>query len=202
MYHHHPNLHYWTGLTGHEVEKEPFYAALLSYCTEATFVDSNSRLPAGHVIRLATKSDVEPIAQLCKEFGDDSIYLPMTLDQGRVEAHELIKNAQIWVYDVNGQCSSICAVTRTTYNVSCITKVYTTPKFRRVGCAEHLVRHVTRGLLFDTERDAVTLYVSHGNNAQRVYDRVGFVGLCGNERPGGVEDSIELGFVGTTRGHW
>ena len=64
---------YWTGLTGHEVEPEPFYAALLSYCTEATFVDSTSRLPAGHVIRPATKSDVESVAQLCKEFGDDSV---------------------------------------------------------------------------------------------------------------------------------
>ena len=159
---------YWTGLTGHEVEPEPFYAAFLSYCTESTFIDSNSRLPAGHVIRLATKSDVESVAQLCKEFGDDSVslsplnrpsvngtiltlrlqlqvYFPMTLDQGRIEAQELIKNAQIWVYDVNSQCSTVCAVTRTTYNVSCVTKVYTTPKFRKMGCAEHLVRHVTRG---------------------------------------------------------
>ena len=57
-------------------------------------------------------------------------------------------------------------------------------------------------LLFDTKRDAVTLYVSHGNSAQRVYDRVGFVGLCGKGKAEGVEDAIELGFVGTTRGHW
>jgi len=57
-------------------------------------------------------------------------------------------------------------------------------------------------LLYDVGRDAVTLYVSHGNSAQRVYDRVGFVGLCGKEQPAGVEDSIELGFVGTIRGHW
>ena len=64
---------YWTGLTGHETEPEPFYAALLSHCTESTFIDSVSQLPAGHVIRLATKSDVESVAQLCKEFGDDSV---------------------------------------------------------------------------------------------------------------------------------
>lgn len=69
----------------------------------------------------------------------------MTLDQGRVEAEELVKNAQVSVYDVNGQCAAVCAVTRTTYRVSCITKVYTTPKFRKMGCAERLVRHVTRG---------------------------------------------------------
>ena len=64
---------YWTGLTGHEVESEPFYAALLSYCTQSTFTHPSSRLPAGHVIRLATQSDVESVAQLCKEFGDDSV---------------------------------------------------------------------------------------------------------------------------------
>lgn len=69
----------------------------------------------------------------------------MTLDQGRIEAEELIKNAQTWVYDINGHCATICAVTRTTYEVASITKVYTTPRFRRMGCAEHLVRHVTRG---------------------------------------------------------
>ena len=57
-------------------------------------------------------------------------------------------------------------------------------------------------LLFDREKEAVTLYVGHGNSAQRVYDRVGFVGLCGKEQPEGVEDSIEFGFVGTARGHW
>lgn len=57
-------------------------------------------------------------------------------------------------------------------------------------------------LLFDVSREAVTLYVSHGNSAQRVYDRVGFVGLCGREQPVGVEDAIELGFVGTVRGLW
>lgn len=64
---------YWTALTGHEVEPEPFYAALLSHCTQSSFIDSSSRLPAGHVIRLATRSDVGAVAQLCKEFGDDSV---------------------------------------------------------------------------------------------------------------------------------
>jgi hypothetical protein len=66
---------YWTGLTGHEVESEPFYAALLSYCTEPTLIDASSQLPAGHAIRLATKPDLEAVAQLCKEFGDDSVSL-------------------------------------------------------------------------------------------------------------------------------
>lgn len=64
---------YWTSITGHEVEPEPFYAALLSYCTESTFIDSSPQLPPSHAIRLATRSDIETVAQLCKEFGDDSV---------------------------------------------------------------------------------------------------------------------------------
>ena len=133
-------------------------------------------------------------------------------------------NGLIWIYESEGEVTSICAVTRNTQNVSAITKVYTTPKWRRRGFAEHLVRNVTRrlvvkvippfrfdtnlhphftSLLFDCGKRNVTLYVGHNNSAQRVYDRVGFVGLCGKERVNGVEDSLELGLVtGAPRGHW
>lgn len=133
-------------------------------------------------------------------------------------------NGLIWIYESEGEVTSICAVTRNTQNVSAITKVYTTPKWRRRGFAEHLVRNVTRrlvidhhrrylfdtklhprftSLLFDCGKRNVTLYVGHNNSAQRVYDRVGFVGLCGKEKVNGVEDSLELGLVtGASRGHW
>ena len=58
-------------------------------------------------------------------------------------------------------------------------------------------------LLFDCGKRNVTLYVGHNNSAQRVYDRVGFVGLCGKEKVNGVEDSLELGLVtGAPRGQW
>lgn len=58
-------------------------------------------------------------------------------------------------------------------------------------------------LLLDCGKRNVTLYVGHNNSAQRVYDRVGFVGLCGKEKVNGVEDSLELGLVtGAPRGHW
>ena len=46
-------------------------------------------------------------------------------------------------------------------------------------------------LLFDCGKDSVVLYVGHENSAQRVYDRVGFAGLCGKDKPDGVEDSVE-----------
>ena len=57
-------------------------------------------------------------------------------------------------------------------------------------------------LLYNFKKDSVVLYVGHENSAQRVYDRVGFAGLCGKDKPDAVEDSLELGFVGADRGHW
>ena len=160
------------------------------------------------------------------------MYFPLEIDAATIEARELISNGLIWIYESDGEVTSICAVTRNTQNVSAITKVYTTPKWRRRGFAEHLVRNVTRrfvtnhfpssnlalifftlpqplasirhfSLLVDCGKRSVTLYVGHNNSAQRVYDRVGYVGLCGKEKVNGVEDSLELGLVtGAPRGHW
>ncbi|OCH89554.1 hypothetical protein OBBRIDRAFT_659549 [Obba rivulosa] len=192
----------WTAMTGFVVEPEPFYAALFSYCNGRTYRKSDVPLPQGHSLRRATLRDLEPVAQLCKEFADDTIYFPLEIEKARLEAHALISKGQIWVYDADDDITTICAVTRDTNRVSAITKVYTTPRWRRHGCAEFLVRDVTARLLFDCGKDSVVLYVGHTNNAQRVYERVGFVGLCGKDKPEGVEDSLELGFAGTNRGHW
>ncbi|GBE77432.1 hypothetical protein BKA93DRAFT_51891 [Sparassis latifolia] len=192
----------WSDLTGFLIEPEPFYAAYFSHCTPETFKYSDAMLPQGHVLRRATVRDVEPVAQLCKEFADDSVYFPLTIEAARIEARELITKGQIWVYDASGDLTTICAVTRNSNRVSAITKVYTTPRWRRRRCAEFLVRDVTARLLFDTMKDSVILYVGHENSAQRVYDRVGFAGLCGKNKSDSIEDSLELGFVGAHRGHW
>ncbi|KIJ66205.1 hypothetical protein HYDPIDRAFT_86264 [Hydnomerulius pinastri MD-312] len=190
----------WSNLTGFQVGPQPFYAAYFTYCTDETFIGSSFVLPAGDFIRRATHSDIDGVAQLCKEFADDSIYFPLDLDRARVEAKGLINKGQIWIYESAGAVAAISAVTRTSLNVSAITKVYTCPNFRRRGFAEHLVRYVTRRLI-DCGKEVV-LYVGHENSAQRVYDRVGFVGLCNKDKPAGVEDALELGYVGTNRGHW
>jgi hypothetical protein len=63
----------WANSTGFQVEEEPFYAAYLSYCTAATFVESKSQLSPGHEMRPAIMGDLGSIAQLCKEFADDSV---------------------------------------------------------------------------------------------------------------------------------
>jgi len=194
---------YWSDLVKCPIELEPFYAAYYSFCNQETFKESGALLPRGDSIRRAKFEDLAAVTQLCKEFADDSVYFPLEIDAAMVEARELISNGLIWIYESEGEATSICAVTRSTQNVSAITKVYTTPKWRRRGFAEHLVRNVTSRLLVDCGKQSVTLYVGHNNSAQRVYDRVGFVGLCGKEKVNGVEDSLELGLAtGAPRGHW
>ena len=64
---------YWKQLTNIAVEPEPFYAASYTWCTLATFKDSEAPLPRGDYIRRANMRDLEQVAQLCKEFADDSV---------------------------------------------------------------------------------------------------------------------------------
>ena len=66
----------WTTLTGFQVEPEPFYAAYFSFCNTRTFKQSHARLPASHQLRRAVMNEVEQVAQLCKEFADDSVSRP------------------------------------------------------------------------------------------------------------------------------
>jgi hypothetical protein len=63
----------WTAATGYRVEPEPFYAALYTYCTPATFSDQPLRIPAGHELRKANLGDLDSVRQLCQEFADDGV---------------------------------------------------------------------------------------------------------------------------------
>ena len=98
------------------------------------------------------------------------------------------------IHDPQVQENGLCGTPRAACNERVCSSLFT--------LGYQIAHRSLNRLLFDTKRDAVTLYVGHGNSAQRVYDRVGFVGLCGKEQPVGVEDSIELGFAGTARGQW
>jgi hypothetical protein len=64
---------HWSHLTGFRIEPEPFYAAFFSFCNTTTFRNSTTVLPTGHCLRRATPGDLEQVAQLCKEFADDSV---------------------------------------------------------------------------------------------------------------------------------
>ena len=133
----------------------------------------------------------------------------------------MISQHGVWVYEAMGKIASICAVGRDSQKVAAITKVHTTSAWRKNGFAEHLLRRVTQMYVFLTSSQAVTfnlraetrrlfasgkervvLYVGYDNRAMRVYDKVGFVGLLGQEKPDGVEDVLELGFIGADKGHW
>ena len=64
---------HWSRLTGFVVNSEPFYAAHFSYCDTSIFQASDARLPRGHELRKAKPRDMEAVAQLCKEFADDTV---------------------------------------------------------------------------------------------------------------------------------
>ncbi|KAJ7293057.1 hypothetical protein C8J57DRAFT_15008 [Mycena rebaudengoi] len=183
----------WSKLTRIEIALEPMYTCFFLYCTPQSLTPSTS--DAGGKARRATISDLHMTARLCQEFTDDSYY-PLSISDATIEAQQLIHRGQLWVYETTtGEIASICAVARTSWHVSAITKVYTTPKWRRNGFGQDLVREVTR-LLFKCGKHGVVLYVGCDNGAQRIYGRVGFL------RELDVEICSELGFVGLDRGHW
>lgn len=218
----------WKTMTGNAYG-DPLYSATSSYCTTRTFRGAQTISEPHHSMRRATLDDLEQCAALCQEFAATSPPFTLTASQARKEAETLIRNRQLWVYELPKAASSstssdktscspplptskvdrssmaistIVAVTRTTPMVSAITKVYTTDRFRRRGCADRLVAHVTDELLQKDPVRSVVLFVGHTLDAVRVYDRVGFVGLDGTSKVDSVEDWLELGFERTDLGHW
>ncbi|KZW00603.1 hypothetical protein EXIGLDRAFT_695575 [Exidia glandulosa HHB12029] len=202
----------WSLLTGAVVHPEPFYSASYSFCTLQTLVpERKGPLPAGHRLRRASQDDLMAVAQHCQLFAEESVYFPETDDAAVEEAQQLITKRALWVYEIIADdedgvpvisIACVCAVTRTSANVAAITKVFTHPRFRQRGCAERLVRHVTKEQLTTLGKKMVVLYVGHTNSAARVYDRVGYEGLCDKPKVEGVEDWLELGFENSDRGHW
>ncbi|KAG8933442.1 hypothetical protein FRC02_011820 [Tulasnella sp. 418] len=201
----------WTTATNmrHMPIADPYYAAKHTFCTRETLSsDSYGPLPAGHSMRLADWSDLKRGAELCFGFAVGSEPFVLSEDGAVLEATGMIKNGQMFVYNIASEdghieTASIVCVTRTSGSVSAITKVYTNPDHRGRKYAERLVRHVSHHLLFEAKKSAVVLFVAHDNKAaEKVYDRVGFAGLCGKPRPEGVSDWIEIGFEDTDLGHW
>lgn len=64
---------YWSDLVKCAIEPEPFYAAYYSFCNPETFKESEDPLSRGDSIRRANMEDLAAVAQLCKEFADDSV---------------------------------------------------------------------------------------------------------------------------------
>ncbi|KAF8530013.1 hypothetical protein BU17DRAFT_59792 [Hysterangium stoloniferum] len=198
----------WSNITGVELEKKLYYSAQLTYCSQSTLI-KNPILAndLAYRLRLATEQDIQKVAILCYEFASTSEPFILTRDEALKEAAYLVSNKMGWVHEIfHGSSSDIACVvatTRNSKNVGTISKVYTSQRWRRHGCAERLVRHVCEHLLNVERKQWVALYVSHENRAaEKVYDKVGFVGLCGKDRVEGVEDWVEIGFGNARLGHW
>ena len=63
----------WSDLVRCPIEPEPFYAATYSFCNRETFKEFHDPLSREDNIRRANMGDLAQVAQLCKEFADDSV---------------------------------------------------------------------------------------------------------------------------------
>lgn len=161
----------WTRLTGIELDADPeYYSAKLTHCTHTTFRNRRSTQPVdrSYVMRPAVLADIPAAAELCHGFAAVSVRLflfdtrkwriygvnliiqePFTLSyEGAVqEATYLVRNNMLWVHEIIRpgkpvEIASIVATTRSSESVVGITKVFTNPGTRNMGCAERLVRTV------------------------------------------------------------
>ncbi|KAF8872523.1 hypothetical protein CPB85DRAFT_1237624 [Mucidula mucida] len=205
----------WSSLTGISRYAEPYYAAKLSVCTSRTISNRSASIIPGLQmdLRLAVPADLQGVAELCYGFASESDPFTLTRDEALKEASHLIQNKQVWVHGIrqeatnNGpsEIASIVACTRNADQCATITKVYTNPRWRRRGCAERLVRRVTK-ILLSSRYEEVALYVAHDNPAAaKVYHRVGFAGLGDGSADGvNCEHWSEIGFDRNVveLGHW
>ncbi|KAG9010300.1 hypothetical protein FRB94_010650 [Tulasnella sp. JGI-2019a] len=199
-----PFVHAWSSSTGATPVIDPYYAAKHTFCTRESLTSAPiSPLSVSHSLRLAEPSDLVGAASLCHGFASGSEPFVLSVEDSIKEANLYISQRQMYVYKIEDAIASIVCVTRSSANVSAITKVYTNPHFRGQKCAEKLVRYVCQVLLGEMGKREVVLFVAHDNKAaEKVYDRVGFQGLWGKPRPEGVNDWVEIGFEEAEVGHW
>ncbi|KAJ7198514.1 hypothetical protein GGX14DRAFT_469539 [Mycena pura] len=204
----------WCSLTGIQGYHEPYYHAMFSFCTKKSLrgLGRQPTIFPGLVyeLRPAVESDLQAVAALCYQFAADSAPFFLSHEGAIKEAATLIHNGQVWVHAIRREedsvsdVASIVAYTRNSESVATITKVFTNPTWRRRGCAERLVRRVTKHLL--ATKQSVALYVAHDNPAAtNVYHRVGFLGLGDDAAPvEGVDSWVEIGLDRTKveLGHW
>ncbi|KAF7972198.1 hypothetical protein HWV62_18680 [Athelia sp. TMB] len=193
--------HLWSQLTGIAADPTPYYAATFTHCDKSSFVEHAPILCPSYKfdLRPAVETDIPAVADLCYGFAQGSEPFVLSPEGALKEAAVLVRSKQVWVHDLQRgdkpmEIASIVCFTRQSTTVAAITKVYTNPLCRKMGCAERLVRRVTQILL--KSKLSVVLYVAHENQAAaNVYHRVGFQGLDQPERSvEGVESWLEIGF--------
>ncbi|OAX39698.1 hypothetical protein K503DRAFT_781940 [Rhizopogon vinicolor AM-OR11-026] len=210
----------WSSLANTTPVAQPYYDAIFTFCTKQMLMHCKRVVANQHAtlhktspdvavdLRRASPKDIDRVAILCRDFAATSYPFILSPSRARQEAALLIKEKNTWVLEIRAEGKepdivSIAAATRKSKTVAAITKVFSKPTWRGLGCAEMLVRHVCEELLMDHEH--VVLYVGKGNRAMNVYHRVGFYGL-GTDQTflNGVEPWLEVGFDPThvSLGHW
>ncbi|KAF6761128.1 hypothetical protein DFP72DRAFT_32159 [Ephemerocybe angulata] len=204
----------WSRRAGIESYTRPYYDSTISFCSKRNIapVRQNTILPdIEHECCPASREDIPAIGKLCEMFAAESEPFVLTPSQGQEEGEKLVTSGQVWVHRIrrgNGpsEIASIVAYTRNCNKVATITKVYTNPKWRKLGCAERLVRRVCKHLLYSTDpKEYIALFVGNDNPAAKVYNRVGFLGLDKSKGPvEGVDRWVEIGFDRrfVQQGHW
>ncbi|KAJ7579311.1 hypothetical protein C8J56DRAFT_796606 [Mycena floridula] len=203
----------WTQLTGIESYSNPYYHAKLTFLSRGTrslnkqmTTMSNDQII--YELRPAVSRDLRAVAELCLGFSQEGEPFVLTEEKAVKEATLLIQNKQVWVHCVKRrntdveEIASLVAFTRVSEDVATITKVYTNPRWRSRGCAERLVRRVSKHLI--ASKQQVALYVAFDNAAaNHVYRKVGFLGLDGTPVEG-VDPWMEIGFdqTKTSLGYW
>ncbi|KAG0701477.1 hypothetical protein DFH29DRAFT_1000222 [Suillus ampliporus] len=214
----------WSSLVNIMPVTQPFYDAIFTFCTKDRLAHCKRVAASQHVtlhkpsrtsrniavdLRRASLKDIDRVAVLCRDFSATSYPFILSTSRARQEAALLVKERDIWVLEITAEkeepdIASIVAVSRKSKTVAAITKVFSKPAWRGLGCAEILVRHVCEELLVDSER--VVLYVGKGNRAMNAYRRVGFCGLGTDQTTAmdGIEPWLEVGFdpAHVSLGHW
>lgn len=200
----------WSTLTSINVVEEYYFARLLS-CTADTLTPPLSTSSVLGISRRADFNDLEDVARLCLEFSKESEPFVLDWEGAMKEADYLISKDYVWIHCVDvgrgskKEVACVAAFTRNTSQVATISKVYTSPKWRKCGFAKSLVRSVCEYLINETKRDKVVLYVAHGNTAAaRVYESVGFGEPDATVQSGHSLSWRELGFdrEEVVLGHW
>ncbi|KAG6329070.1 hypothetical protein ID866_10019 [Astraeus odoratus] len=193
---------------------DEYYRAAFGHCTRASFMNAQEprTLPSDRSIEVwlgrAEARHTEQVADLCFQFAETSEPYTLTRQQALQEANSLISRGQVWIHLIrenseDWDAACIVAATRQSANISTITKVFTNPEKRKLGCAERLLRRVCKEIF--TEKRGISLFVGTSNSAANVYRRVGFAGLGTTENQmEGVEIWLEIGFDKSKvkLGHW
>lgn len=197
----------WSRAAHVSLADSPYSSVTYRVCCRETLARVVAPVPAGDVLRLATMHDVNTAAELLYNLSIESGPYAVTRQTAHQEAVSLFASRALYVYESRTgsgpTITALAAVGRTSQNVACVTRLFTTPRYRRHGISTSLLRFVCQSLLLQRQKTAVVLYLPDGNDAaERVVGRVGFVDVPSEGGLRGERDWLEQGFQDMELGYW